>query len=98
MQKTINTHGIAYRIRARFLFLKQSKGEAMQITNQKTGVSFNSRTTKQNDGFVAVATRREANSESLIHRELCKTRGAARYRAEREAYRAYMAHVRIFSM
>lgn len=70
----------------------------MQLKNQKTGVSFNSRTTKENGVFVAVATRRETNTESLIHRELCKTRGAARYRAEREAFRAYMAHVRIFSM
>lgn len=73
-------------------------GATMQLKNQKTGVSFNSRTTKQSDGFVAIATRREDNTEKLIHRELCKTRGAARYRAEREAFLAYMAHVRIFSM
>jgi hypothetical protein len=70
----------------------------MQLTNQKTGVIFKSRTTKEAGGFVAVATRRETNTESVIHRELCKTRGAARYRAEREAFRAYMAHIRIFSM
>jgi hypothetical protein len=70
----------------------------VQITNQKTGVSFKSRTTKENGAFVAVATRRETDTESLIHRELCKTRGAARYRAEREAFRAYMAHIRIFSI
>ena len=70
----------------------------MQITNQKTGVSFKSRTTKENGVFVAVATRRETDTESVIHRELCKTRGAARYRADREAFRAYMAHIRIFSI
>lgn len=70
----------------------------MQITNQKTGVSFNSRTSKENGSFVAVATRRETNTESIIHRELCKTRGAARYRSEREAFRAYMAHIRIYSI
>lgn len=73
-------------------------GATMQLKNQKTGVSFNSRTIKESGGFVAVATRRETNTESLIHRELCKTRGAARYRAEREAFRAYMHHVRIFSI
>jgi len=70
----------------------------MQIINQKTGVSFNSRTMKENGGFFAVATRRETNTESVIHRELCKTRGAARYRAEREAFRAYMAHIRVYSI
>ncbi len=70
----------------------------MQVTNQKTGVSFNSRTTKQDDGFVAIATRREDSTEKLIFREICKTRSAARYRAEREAFSAYMAHVRIYSM
>jgi hypothetical protein len=70
----------------------------MYIKNEKTGVSFNSRTTKQNDGFVAIATRREGNNEALIYRGLCKTRGAARYRAEREAFSAYMSHVRIYSM
>lgn len=73
-------------------------GATMQLKNQKTGVIFKSSTTKENGVFVAVATRRETNTETLIHRELCKTRGAARYRAEREAFRAYMAHVRIFSM
>lgn len=70
----------------------------MYIKNQKTGVAFNSRTTKQHDGFVAIATRREGNHESLIYLGLCKTRSAARYRAEREAFSAYMAHVRIYSM
>lgn len=70
----------------------------MHRTNEKTKTTFNARTTKETDCFVAIVTRREGNNEKLIHREKFATRARAYRNAKREMVYAYLCHVNIHGM
>ena len=65
----------------------------MQLTNQKTGVVFTTRTTKHaQGGFAAIVTRREGKTEFLAYREIFHSRAKAYIEAKKNAFYSFKCH------
>lgn len=74
----------------------------MQLTNKRTGVTFNTRTTKENGYFVSIVERIEDIDGSIFgylsSREKHKTRGKARHYADSMARYQFRTHCAIYGI
>jgi hypothetical protein len=70
----------------------------MLYTNNKTNVTFNAYTVKDRNGYAAVVTRREGNTETGIVRNVFASRSKAYYNARKEGLYAAMMHASVFGM
>ena len=80
------------------------KGVTMQLHNHKTGVTYNTRTTKENGVFISIVERVESGANNvalrayLSSREKHSTRHKARRYAESMARYQFRSHCAVYGM